>query len=76
MKIKSLNNLLSSNFSQPWRKYRIGIHSEPIRTIPTSVSEPMRIIQNQSEKSFISRLMKNGKNRSGLIRFNPKQQSE
>ena len=44
----------------PWRKYRIGIHSEPIRTIPISVSEPMRIIANQCEKRFASRLMKNG----------------
>ena len=34
----------------PWRKYRIGIYSEP-----------MRIIPNQSEKPFVTRLMKNGK---------------
>ena len=45
----------------PWRKYRIGIHSKPIRTIPISVSEPIRIIPNQSEKRFVTRLMKNGK---------------
>ena len=29
--------------------------------VPVSVSEPMRIILNQSEKSFVSRLTKNGK---------------
>ena len=36
----------------------------------------MRIIPNQSEKRFVTRLMKNGKKRSDLIRFNPRQQSE
>ena len=36
----------------PWRKYRIEIHSESIRTIPISVSEPMRTIPNQSGKTF------------------------
>ena len=49
-------------------KYRIGIHSESIRTIPISVSEPMRITLNQSEKRFVFRLMKNGKK---SIRPNP-----
>ena len=33
---------------------------ELFRFIPISVSEPMRIIPNQSEKLFVSRLMKNG----------------
>ena len=36
--------------------------------IPISVSEPLRIILNQSEKRFISRLMKNGQK---SIRLNP-----
>ena len=36
----------------------------------------MRIILDQSEKRFISRLTKNGKNRSDLIRSNPRQLSE
>ena len=57
----------------PWRKYRIGIYSEPIRTIPISASRSMRIILNQSEKRFVSSLMKNGKK---SIRPNPRQQSE
>ena len=51
--------------------YRIGIHSEVIRIfrfIPISVSEPMRIIPNQSEKRFVTRLKKNGKK---SIRPNP-----
>ena len=26
----------------PWRNYRIGIHSESIRTIPISVFNPIR----------------------------------
>ena len=47
--------LLQKN--EPWRKYRIEIHSESIRTIP-----------NQSEKRFVSRLMKNGQK---SIRLNP-----
>ena len=42
----------------PWQKYRIEIHSESIRIIPIFVSEPMRIIPNQSEKRFISPLAK------------------
>ena len=35
--------------------------SELFRFIPISVSKPMRIIPNQSEKRFVTRLMKNGK---------------
>ena len=46
----------------------IPSQSELYRFIPISVSEPMRIIPNQSEKSFVSRLMKNGKK---SIRLNP-----
>ena len=46
----------------------ITSQSELFRFIPISVSEPMRIIPNQSEKSFVSRLMKNGKK---SIRPNP-----
>ena len=34
--------------------------SELFRAIPESVSEPFRVIRNQSEKRFLSRLMKNG----------------
>ena len=40
----------------------ISSQSELFRFIPISVSEPICIIQNQSEKRFIARLMKNGKN--------------
>ena len=42
--------------------------SELFRFIPIFVSEPMRIIPNQSEKRFVSRLMKNGQK---WIRLNP-----
>ena len=38
----------------------IPSQSELFRFIPISVSEPMRIIPNQSEKRFVSRLMING----------------
>ena len=38
----------------------ISNQSELFRIIPISVSKPMRIILNQSEKRFVSRLMKNG----------------
>ena len=33
----------------PWRKYRIGIHSEPIRTIPIHVDICIRANANHSE---------------------------
>ena len=39
-----------------------------LRFILISASEPMRIIPNQSEKRFITRLIKNGKK---SIRFKP-----
>ena len=42
--------------------------SELFRFIPISVSEPMRIIPNQSEKRLVSRLLKNDKK---SIRINP-----
>ena len=42
--------------------------SELFRFIPISVSEPMRIIPNQSEKRFVSRFIKNGQK---SIRLNP-----
>ena len=58
--------------TKPWRKYRIGIHFEQIRTIPIHSD----IIPNKSEKRFVSRLMKNGKNRFDLTRFNARQLSE
>ena len=41
---------------------------ELFRFIPIFVSERMRIIANQSEKRFVSRLMKNGQK---SIRLNP-----
>ena len=55
--------------------------SELFRFILISVSEAMRIIPNQSEKRFVSRLMKNGQkpiwlnpiNSETLIRMNPNQ---
>ena len=46
----------------------IPSQSELFQFIPISVSEPMRIIPNQSEKRFVTRLMKNGKK---SIRPNP-----
>ena len=48
---------------RPWRRYRIGIHSEPIRTIPNHSDIWIGVNANHSEpirKSFVSRLMKNG----------------
>ena len=59
----------------------IPSQSELFRFIPISVSEPMRIIPNQSEKRFVSRLMKNGQksirlntiNSETSIRMNPNQ---
>ena len=51
----------------------ISSHLQLFRFIPISVSEPMRIIPNQSEKRFVSRLMKNGQK---SIRLIPKHQSE
>ena len=38
----------------------IPSQSELLLFIPITVSEPMQIILNQSEKRFVSRLMKNG----------------
>ena len=46
----------------------IPSQSELFRCIPISVSETMLIIPNQSEKRFVSRLMKNSKK---SIRPNP-----
>ena len=46
----------------------IPSQSELFRFIPISVSEPMRIIPKQSDKRFVSRLMKNGQK---SIRLNP-----
>ena len=45
--------------------YRVSIW---FRAIPESVSEPFRVIPNQSEKPFLSRLMENGQK---SIRLNP-----
>ena len=47
----------------------IPSQSELFRFIPKSVSEPVRIILNQSEKCFVSRFMKIGQK---SIRMNPK----
>ena len=52
---------ISVIFVLPWKKFRIEIYSEPIRFIPKSVSEPIRIRPTQSDKSFQSRLMQIGK---------------
>ena len=46
----------------------IPSQSELFRFIPISVSDPMRIIPNQSEKRFVYRLMNNGQK---TIRLNP-----
>ena len=40
-------------------KKLIPSQSELFRIIPISVSEPMRIFLNQSEKRFVSRLIQN-----------------
>ena len=37
------------DFFQLWRKYRIGIHSEPIRTIPIHSDICIRANANHSE---------------------------
>ena len=50
----------------------IPSQSELFRFIPIFVSEPMRIIPNQSEKRFVSRLMKNGQKSIRLYPINPK----
>ena len=57
--------------SLPWRKYRIGIHSKPIRTIPIHYDICIRANANHSEpirKRFVTRLMMNAKK---SIRLNP-----
>ena len=46
----------------------IPSQAELFQFIPIIVSEPMRIIPNQSEQNFVSRLIKNSKK---SIRFNP-----
>ena len=63
----------------PLRKYRIGIHSRPTRTIPIHSDICIRTNVNQSEpirKTFCIVWWKTVKNRSDLIRFNPRHQSE
>ena len=63
-----------------WMKFIPG-QSKLFRFIPISVSEPMRIIPNQSEKLFVSHLIKNVQksillnpiNSETSIRMNPKQ---
>ena len=58
--------------SVPWRKCRIEIHSESIRTFPIHSDICIRANANHSEpqfeKRFVSRLMKNGQK---SIRLNP-----
>ena len=44
---KFLSAVLSKN--HPWQKYRIGIHSEPIRTIPLHSAICIRANANHSE---------------------------
>ena len=53
---------------EPWRKYRIGIHSEAIRTNRAHANHPEPV-----QKRFVTCLMKNGKK---SIRLNPRKQSE
>ena len=68
----------------PWRKYRIEIHSDSIKTIPIHSNICIRANANHSEpiqKSVVSRLMKNGQkpirlnpiNSETSIRMNPNQ---
>ena len=67
---------IRTNLIKPCWNYRIGIHSESIRTIPIYSD----IIPNQSKKRFVSRLIKNGQksirlnliNSETSIRINPK----
>ena len=61
-------NRISLNLNPPWRKFRIGIHSKPIRTIPNHSDICIRSNPNQSAKRFESRLLKNVWK---LIRLNP-----
>ena len=51
-----------------WRKFRIGIFSEHIITIPIHSYICIRVNANHSEKRFVSCLMKNGQI---SIRLNP-----
>ena len=44
----------------PWRNFRKRTQSERIRAIPKCVSKPFEIIPNQSDKRFLSHLMKIG----------------
>ena len=71
--IKISENAKVSSFNKYNPGESIGLkfipsQSELFRFILISVSEPMRIIPNQSEKRFVSRLMKNGQK---SIRLNP-----
>ena len=59
----------------PWRKYRIGIHSEPIRTIPIHSDICIRANANHSErirKTFCNSFDE----KSRLFRFIPISVSE
>ena len=57
---KSYGKIDTSNPGESIGLKFIPSQLELFRFIPISVSEPMRIIPNQSEKCFISCLMKNG----------------
>ena len=69
---KHLDNKSVAYFSSvPCESIRLKFilsQSELFRFIPISVSEPMRMNPNQSEKRFVSCLMKNGQK---SIRLNP-----
>ena len=67
--ITNLNFYLSLiNFNESFVLKFNPIESELFRDIPESVFEAFRIIPNQSEKHFVSRLIKNGRK---SIRLNP-----
>ena len=48
---------MSKIVKSPWRKFRIGIHSEPIRTISKSVSE-CESIRKEFSISFVDNRLK------------------
>ena len=64
--------------NSPWPKFRIGIHSDLIRTIPNHSGICIRANANQSElirkkflMSFVENRSKNNPSHSDPIRTNP-----
>ena len=69
----------SSAFNYPWKSTRLKFIpnlSGIFQFILISVSEPIRIITNWSEKRFVPRLIKTVKNPLDLIQLIPRHQSE